>query len=400
MTENAKQSGQAARPHDATVSTPQDNGTRKPLPTVTDKSRIEYVISPILRFNRNTQQQERVPGMFALSIYTEGQLLGHKTLNRNERDLLNSKPGEITNIINAKFANELQGTKLDFKQVHRPAVPEERWNDLSLPNGMTLTAMPRMTRNESTGKYELTAKVEGMTLGPKPMFRQDVNDFFDHARPAAEIVVRVFREELRLQNLQDASQTASARQSADDVISLWQGARQDKDAETIAFIQREGKFGMFYQTFNDDAKNTAKVTNRSLRVIDTESQKNVVYTNVPQEQFPEVTRQLRTAGFQPIAVNSEGMPVSIGAEQKAATPKSVSLDDGRRLEDINLRNTNGRWMMSANIDGKPLPEREVTREDATVFKQGQQTMSDIVLKYYADDLRQPRQHSARNGKGR
>ena len=389
VTETAQQSSQAARPHDATVTPRQDNGTSKPLPTFTDKSRIEYVISPILRFNRNTQQQERVPGMFALSIYTEGQLLGHKTLNRNERDLLNSKPGEITNIINAKFANELQGTKLDFKQVHRPAVPEERWNDLSLPNGMTLTAMPRMTRNDTTGKYELTAKVEGMTLGPKPMFRQDVNDFFDHARPAAEIVARVFREELKLQNLQDAGQTASARQSADDVISLWQSARQDKDAETIAFIQREGKFGMFYQTFNDDAKNTAKVTNRSLRVIDTESQQNVVYANVPQEQFPEVTRQLRMAGFQPIAVNSEGMPVSIGAEQKAATPKSVSLGDGRRLEDINLRNDNGRWMMSATIDGKPLPEREVTREDATVFKQGQQTMSDIVLKYYAEDLSHP-----------
>ena len=246
-----------------------------------------------------------------------------------------------------------------------------------------------MTRNESTGKYELTAKVEGMTLGPKPMFRQDVNDFFDHARPAAEIVARVFREELRLQNLQDAGQTTGTRQSADDVISLWQSVRQDKDAETIAFIQREGKFGMFYQTFNDDAKNTAKVTNRSLRVIDTESQKNVVYANVPQEQFPEVTRQLRTAGFQPIAVNSDGMPVSIGAEQKAATPKTVSLDDGRRLEDINLRNANGKWMMSATIDGKPLPEREVTREDATVFKQGQQTMSDIVLKYYADDFSHP-----------
>ena len=400
VTETAQLSSQAARPHDTTVSIPQNNGTRKPLPTITDKSRIEYVISPILRFNRNTQQQERVPGMFALSIYTEGQLLGHKTLNRNERDLLNNKPGEITNIINAKFTNELQGTKLDFKQVHRPAVPEELWNDLTLPNGMTLTAMPRMTRNDTTGKYELTAKVEGMTLGPKPMFRQDVNDFFDHARPATEIVARVFREELRLQNLQDAGQTAGARQSADDVISLWQSARQDKDAETIAFIQREGKFGMFYQTFNDDAKNTAKVTNRSLRVIDTESQKNVVYANVPQEQFPEGTRQLRMAGFQPLAVNSEGMPVSITNEQKAATPKSVSLEDGRRLEGINLRNANGKWMMSAKIDGKPLPEREVTREDATVFKQGQQTMSDIVLKYYADDLRQPRQHSARNGKGR
>ena len=80
--------------------------------------------------------------------------------------------------------------------------------------------------------------------------------------------------------------------------------------------------------------------------------------------------------------------------------REASLDDGRRIEDINLRNDNGRWMMSAHIDGKPLPEREVTREDATVFKQGQQTMADIVLKYYADDLSHPRQHAARNGKGR
>ena len=80
--------------------------------------------------------------------------------------------------------------------------------------------------------------------------------------------------------------------------------------------------------------------------------------------------------------------------------REASLDDGRRLEDINLRNANGRWMMSATIDGKPLPEWEVTREDATVFKQGQQTMADIVLKYYADDLSHPRQHAARNGMGR
>ena len=66
----------------------------------------------------------------------------------------------------------------------------------------------------------------------------------------------------------------------------------------------------------------------------------MVYANVPQEQFSEVTRQL------PIAVNSEGMPVSIGADQKAATPKSVSLDDDHRLEDINLRNANGRLNLS------------------------------------------------------
>ena len=60
--------------------------------------------------------------------------------------------------------------------------------------------------------------------------------------------------------------------------------------------------------------------------------------------------------------------------------REASLGDGRRLEDINLRNANGRWMMSANIDGKPLPEREVTREDATVFRfQKVVTMEELFL---------------------
>ena len=374
----------------------QQHGTKvpaaQPLPTVTDKSRIEYVIAPIMRINKDTQQQERVPGMFALSIFTEGQRLGHRTLNRNERDLLNNKPGEITNIINAKFAKELQGVTLDFRQVHRPAVPDEQWSSLSLPNGMTLQALPRMTRNDATGKYELTAKVEGMTLGPKPMFRQDVNDFFDHARPAAEIVARVFREELKLTNLQNANLMPNTpRQSADELISLWQNARKDGDEQAITFVQREGKFGMFYQTFDEDAKNMSKVTNRSLKVIDTDTRKNVVYANVPQEQILDIFRQLRKAGFQPLAVNSDGKSVGIAEEQKVAPQRTVALTDGRKLEDINLRNANGKWLMTANIDGKPLPEREITRDDATVFKQGQQTMSDIVLKYYTDELSQGQQ---------
>lgn len=58
---------------------------------------------------------------------------------------------------------------------------------------------------------------------------------------------------------------------------------------------------------------------------------------------------------------------------------------------IRLRNANGKWMMSANIESKHLPEREITRDDATAFKQGLQTMSDIVLKHYADYLTQAQQ---------
>lgn len=60
--------------------------------------------------------------------------------------------------------------------------------------------------------------------------------------------------------------------------------------------------------------------------------------------------------------------------------REASLGDGRRLEDINLRNANGKWMMSATIDCKPLREREVTREDATVFRfQKVVTMEELSL---------------------
>ena len=216
----------------------------------------------------------------------------------------------------------------------------------------------------------------------------------------AEIVAHVFREELKSQNLQ-TSQMTNSRQDADELISLWQRARQGGDDLSIAFIQREGKFGLFYQTFNEDAKNMSKTTNRSLRVVDTETQKNVVYANVPQEQILDIARQLRQTGFQPFAVNSEGVPVSISGERKVAPPKSLPLTDGRTVDDISLRNVNGRWMMSARINGKPLPEREVTREDATTFKQSQQTMSDVVLKYYAKALSQTQQaQTNKKGMGR
>lgn len=52
--------------------------------------------------------------------------------------------------------------------------------------------------------------------------------------------------------------------------------------------------------------------------------------------------------------------------------------------------------MTASIEGKPLLEREVTHDDAVVFKQGQQTIADIVLKYYANDINATQTQSQTN----
>ena len=165
-------------------------------------------------------------------------------------------------------------------------------------------------------------------------------------------------------------------------------------------MQREGRFGVFYQTFGEDAKNMSKITNRSIKVTDTENQKNVIYSIIPDDQIQSVFRQLRLKGFQPFAVNTKGEPVSVMPEQKISTPKSVALDDGRKIEDIQLRNANGKWLMTANLDGKPMPQREISMEDARTFKQGQQTMSDILTKYFSNDLTTSQDTSTKKGMGR
>lgn len=378
--------------------TQRQDAQKTDLPEIKPNTRVEYVISPVMTTNKQTGQQERVPGVFALSVTAADKTLGRKTLTKEERDLLDRRPSEITNVINSKFANELQGVTLSYKQVHRPAVSEEQWNNREMPGGLTLE-YSKVTNNSSEGRYEMTAKINGTTLGPKPMYKQEVNDFFDKARPLTDIVAKVFREEMKSLNM-DAAKQDAPKMSGNQAMSLWNKAHEDGNATKIAFVQREGRFGVFYQTFGEDAKNMSKITNRSIKVTDTENQKNVIYSIIPDDQIQSVFRLLRLKGFQPFAVNSKGEPVSIMPEQKISTPKSVALDDGRKIEDIQLRNANGKWLMTANLDGKPMPQREISMEDARTFKQGQQTMSDILTKYFSNDLTTSQDTSTKKGMGR
>ena len=373
--------------------------TKTDLPEIKPNTKVEYVISPVMNTNKETGQQERVPGVYALAITAEGKSLGRKTLTKEERDLLDRKPSEITNVINNKFAKELQGTTLSFKQVHRPAVSDEQWNNRDMGGGLTLD-YSRVTNNSSENRYEMTAKINGVTLGPKPMYKQEVNDFFDKARPLTEIVAKVFRDELKSMGQNTTTQQASVpKVSGSQAMEIWHKAHEDGNTAKVAFIQREGRYGVFYQTFGEDAKNMSKVTNRSLKVTDTDTKKNVIYASIPEDQIQTTFKQLRARGFQPFAINTKGEPVSIVPEQKVSNPKSIALEDGRRVDDISLRNTGGKWIMTASIDGKPMPQREISMEDAKTFKQGQQTMSDILTKYFKYDIAQ-QQDSTKKGMGR
>ena len=362
-------------------------------PEIKPNTRVEYVISPVMKYNKEKETEERVKGVHALAVTADGVSLGRKTLTKDERDLLNQRPSEITNIINNKFAKELQGTTVSFKQVHRPKVADEVWNNRDMGDGKILD-YAKVSRNI------MTAKINGVTLGPKTMFKQEVNDFFDHARPLTEIVAKVFRDELKTLNVDAGQQQNLPKITGSQALALWKKVREDNDPNKLAFVQREGRYGMYYTTFEEDAKNMSKVTNRTLKVQDIEGQKNVVYAGgIPEDQIEAVFRQLRNRGFQPFAINTNGEPVSITPEQKNSTLKSVTLEDGRKVENISLKNAGDKWIMTANIDGKPMPQREVSEGDAKTFKQGQQNMADILTKYFKNDLSQ-QQDSPKQGLGR
>ena len=361
-------------------------------PEIKPNTRVEYVISPVMKYNKEKETEERIPGVYALAVTADGVSLGRKALTKDERDLLNQRPSEITNIINNKFAKELQGTTVSFKQVHRPKVADDVWNNRDMGDGKILD-YAKVSRNE------MTAKVNGVTLGPKTMFKQEVNDFFDHARPLTEIVAKVFRDELKTLNVDAGQQQNLPKITGSQALALWNKVHENNDSNKLAFVQREGRYGMYYTTFGEDAKNMSKVTNRSLKVIDTEEQKNVIYAGIPEDQIEAVFRQLRNRGFQPFAINTKGEPVSITPEQKNSTLKSVTLEDGRKVENISLKNAGDKWIMTANIDGKPMPQREVSEGDAKTFKQGQQNMAVILTKYFKNDLSQ-QQDSPKQGLGR
>ena len=77
------------------------------------------------------------------------------------------------------------------------------------------------------------------------------------------------------------------------------------------------------------------------------------------------------------------------------TPQSPS----HRIDDFFIRNVNGDWRLSANIDGKRMPEISIPHEDVVAYKHGRMTQEEITLKSYGDMLSDKQQQSHHKGRG-
>lgn len=356
---------------------------------VSPNSRIEYTISPFMRFNKETQQQESVSGMRQLSVNIDGVPVGSKILNKEDRDLLNARPGEITNVINRLFRQEMNGATVNFRQVHKPSVTEDSWKKLTTANGVTFDEMPKMdklTNTEDGRRYHvLTAKVNGMRLGPKQMYHDDINDFYDRAKPAVEIAAKVFREELRnigvRHNNQQPEQQDAKKERYDQVLDVVMKAKMENPDKSI-IIERAGGLGntgVYYQMFGEDAKNMAKVANRSLKIMDTNKRVNMEYYSMTPDQKDFVIDKMRKAGFLPVVIDQKGQV--IGEGKKDIVIEAMTTSNGRRFEQMSIKETDGRWMLNGIMDGVKMTPREMSRDDAYSYMDGRKSIANILEKY-------------------
>ena len=77
------------------------------------------------------------------------------------------------------------------------------------------------------------------------------------------------------------------------------------------------------------------------------------------------------------------------------TPQSPS----HHIDDFFIRNVNGDWRLSANIDGRRMPEISIPHEDVVAYKHGRMTQEEITLKSYGDMLSDKQQQSHHKGRG-
>ncbi len=87
------------------------------------------------------------------------------------------------------------------------------------------------------------------------------------------------------------------------------------------------------------------------------------------------------------------------AISKMDKTRSIKHPDQHAVDDFFLRNVNGDWRLSANIDGKKMPEISVAHNDVVEYKHGRMSQEEITLKSYSDMLSDKQQQSHQKGRG-
>ena len=205
-----------------------------------------------------------------------------------------------------------------------------------------------------------------------------------------------------------ATHFAHVRQQLIQTLNAW---HKTKNPE-ITFIRREDRKGTYFQTFDKDAKKTARILGLETKKMKV-NRKMIQYLSFPEKRMNTVFNELSKRDLSAKIINTKGQEVSLTRKRTTSPAITVSTpnikpkinavesleqnrQDGRHTS-IHIENlavwadSRGNWKVSGMVNGLTVTAKSIDQDDAVNYKKGEITKEQLVEKYQLNQ--QPKQQN-------
>ena len=206
-----------------------------------------------------------------------------------------------------------------------------------------------------------------------------------------------------------AAHFAHVRQHIIQAMTAW---NRKRDADII-FIRREDRRGAYFQTFDKDARKTARILGMEAKRMKV-NKRMVQYLSIPEKRMHTVFNELARRDLTAKVIDTKGQDVAISRKRTTTPTLSVStqavqpkidvmekLDrnrqDGRHtsihVESLAVwADSKGNWKVSGMVNGQTVTAKSIDQADAISYKKGEMTNEQLVEKYRLQEP--PRQQNS------
>ena len=195
-----------------------------------------------------------------------------------------------------------------------------------------------------------------------------------------------------------AAHFAHVRQHIIQAMTAW---NRKRDADII-FIRREDRRGAYFQTFDKDARKTARILGMEAKRMKV-NKRMVQYLSIPEKRMHAVFSELARRDLMAKVIDSKGHDVTISRKRATTPTLSVTaqavqpkldvmetLDrnrqDGRHtsihVESLAVwADSKGNWKVSGMVNGQTVTAKSIDQADAVSYKKGEMSNIQLVEKY-------------------
>ena len=199
--------------------------------------------------------------------------------------------------------------------------------------------------------------------------------------------------------------TRKPKTTVELAFDAWQREHlKDKpDYPRVVFVLRDGPNGQFYQTYKEDAFSAAWTKEgRQANKMDKGALIGTEYFSTNATNIRRVVSDLSKKGIYCSIIDTNGKKLDLpepARQQQVTTPTSKPNKPNGSIKIVTW-NHQGRFSMSAVIDGRQMPIRQISDEDFKAYKKGELDAKKLIGKYYSsEDLNPPKEDISR-GRGR